>query len=103
HDQVREALQGHESRHGGAHAKLSRFVIAGRQNTAPVARAAHAHWFAAQRRAIAHLYRSIKAIHIEMDNRARLLFALHTEISHNAPSRPSAVFTRQRQISDFAN
>jgi hypothetical protein len=38
-----------------------------------------------------------------MDNRARLLFALHTEISHNTRRRPSGVFSFQRQISGFAN
>jgi hypothetical protein len=76
-DQIRAALQRHESRHGRAHAEFARFVIARRQHAAPLACAAHADRFAAQRRPIAHLDRSIKAIHIEMNDRAGPSLSFH--------------------------
>ena len=83
HDQIRTALQRHESRHGRADAKLSRFVIAGRQHAATIACAAHADRFSAQLRLIAHFNRGVEAIHVEMDDAARLGRLVH--------------FTRQRR------
>ncbi len=41
-DEVRAALQRHEGGHGGVDAEFARFVVAGRQDAAPVPRAAHA-------------------------------------------------------------
>src|ERR1700757_4151940 len=90
HNQVWAALQRHESRHSRAHTELAGFVIARRQHAAPITSAAHAYWFSAQRGTIAHLDGGIKAIHIEVNNRARRLsFTLHTEICHNTRWRPS--------------
>ncbi len=59
------------------HAELARFVIARGQDAAPIARPADADRFAAQRRPVAHLDRGVKAIHIEVNNRARLRIFLH--------------------------
>src|SRR5438132_1247618 len=103
HDQIRAALQRHESWHRRAHTELARLVIAGRQNAAPITSAAYPNRFAAQRGAITHFDSSIKAIHVEMDDGARLLLALHAEISHNARRRPSGTFSLRSQISGFAN
>src|SRR5439155_9368378 len=90
-NQVWAALQRHESRHSRAHTEFARFVIARRQHAAPITSAAHAYWFAAQRGTIAHLDRGVKAIHVEVNNRApRLFFTSHTEMWHNA-RRPSGV------------
>src|SRR5438477_9727601 len=74
---MRAALQGHESRHGRADAELARFIVARGQHSAPVARAAHADRFSFQGRLIANFDRSVKAIHVEMDDRARLFVGLH--------------------------
>ena len=76
-DEFRTTLQRHESRHGRAHAKFARFVIARRQHAATIARAANADRLAAQFRAIAHLDRGIKAIHVEMDDRPSVRLDLH--------------------------
>src|SRR5215472_9972989 len=84
YNQIWASLQRHESWHRRAHAELARFIIARRQYTAPLARATHAHGFPAQRGAIAHFDRRIKAIHVEMNDCSRLLFILHTEVSHNS-------------------
>src|SRR5437868_10389837 len=81
HDQVWAALQRHESWHGRAHTELARFVIARRQHAAPITSAAHAHWFAAQRGTIAHLDGGIKAIHVEVNNRARVLDRKSTRLN----------------------
>ena len=70
---------------------------------ANLARATHAHRFPAQRRAITHFDRRIKAIHVEVNDCSRLLFDLHEEISHNTRSRPSGVFSFPSQNSGFAN
>jgi hypothetical protein len=59
------------------HAELARFVIARSQDATPVAGSADADRFAAQRWPVAHLDRRIKAIHIEVNNRARLRIFLH--------------------------
>ena len=91
HNQVWAALQRHESRHSGAHTELARFVIARRQHATPIACATHAHWFAAQRRSVAHLDGGIKAIHVEVNDGTSRLLILHMEISHNATTRPSSV------------
>ena len=72
-NEIRTALERHESRHGRAHAELPRFVVASGQHTSPIARATDAHRLSLQRRLIAHLDRGIEAIHVEMDDRA--LFA----------------------------
>src|SRR5207247_7870193 len=42
-----------------------------------IARAAHTHWLAAQRRTVAHLDRGIEAVHIEMDDCVRLCISFH--------------------------
>src|SRR5439155_11662527 len=67
-NQVRAALQGHESWHRRTHTELARFIIARRQYAPPITRAAHAYRFAAQGRTIAHLDGGIKAIHVQMDD-----------------------------------
>ena len=79
-DQVRATLKRHESRHRGAHAELTRFVVAGGQNSAPVSRAANADRLSFQRRLIAHLDRGVEAIHVEMDDGAILTVRLHQEM-----------------------
>ena len=80
HDnQVRAPLKGHESRHGRTHAELTRFVVTGGQNSAPIARATHADGLSFQRRLIAHLDRGVEAIHVEMDDGALLSLRLHQE------------------------
>src|SRR5205814_10565656 len=72
----------------------ARFVIARSQNAASLARAAHADGFAPQRRPVPDLDRCVKAVHIEVDDRACSLFILHVEISHTGSRRPSDVFSR---------
>jgi hypothetical protein len=64
------------------------------QNAAPLSRAAHADGFATQGRPVAHLDGCVKAVHIEVDDRACVVFILHGEISHTASRRPSGVFWR---------
>ena len=76
-DEVRAALERHEGRHGRAHAELARFVVAGRQDPAPVSRAAHADRLAFQRWLVAHFDRRVKAIHVEMDDGARSVAGSH--------------------------
>ena len=97
HDEFRAALQRHVGRHGGAHAELSRFIITGREDPAPIAGAAHSDWFAAQLRAIAHFDRGIKAIHIQMDDGAFLDGAAHmlkpTPDARTRKSRPARALT----------
>src|SRR2546421_2848491 len=76
---MRAALQCHERRHGRAHAELARFVVARGQHAATIARATDADRFSFQGRLIADFDRSVKAIHVEMDDRARRTFRLHEE------------------------
>jgi len=65
-------LQRHESGHGRANTESTRFIVTGSQNAASIARAADPNWFASQRWPVAHFYRGIETIHVEMNNRARL-------------------------------
>jgi hypothetical protein len=58
------------------HSELARFVVARRQN-ATAACTADAYWLTAQRRSITHLDRRVKAIHIEVNDGARLGIFLH--------------------------
>jgi hypothetical protein len=52
-------------------AERARFVIARGQDAASLARAANADRLPAQSRPIPHLDRRVKAVHIEMNDRAR--------------------------------
>jgi ketosteroid isomerase-like protein len=61
------------------HTKLARFVIARGQYAAPLSRAANADWFAAQARLIAHFNGGVKAVHVQVDDRAARWVSLHTE------------------------
>ena len=99
-DEVRAALQRHESRHRRAHAELTRFVVAGGQHTAPIARAADADRLSFQRRLIAHLDRGVEAIHVEMDDRALLVFSASPG---NVASRSGDLQTAEPNKTALAN
>src|SRR5439155_6963685 len=102
HDQIRAALERHERWHGREDSELACLIIACGQNAAPVARATDPDRFAAQRRAITHLDRCVKAVHVQVNDRSRLLFIAHMEILHNARRKPSSVFSSGVAISRFA-
>src|SRR6266851_10268502 len=79
-NQIRTTLQRHEGWHRGMHSERARFVIARGQDSTPVTRAAHADWFTAQRRPVAHFDRRVKAIHVEMNDRAGRRLDFHSPI-----------------------
>src|SRR5260370_2407384 len=78
------------------HAELARFVITRGQDAAPIARPADANRLAAQRRPVTHLDCGIKAIHIEVNNRARRRIFLHAT---NVAAK-KAISQSRRQIKD---
>jgi hypothetical protein len=52
------------------HAEFARFVIACGQDAAPIARATDPNRFSTQSRPVAHFDRRVKAVHVEMNDRA---------------------------------
>jgi len=71
------ALQRHERRHRGMNAERAGFVIARGQDSAAIASAANADGFSTQSRPVAHLDGRVKAVHVEMNDRARYGIACH--------------------------
>ena len=67
-DELRTFSQRDKSRHRRTNPECACFVGGRRQHAATVPRAAHANWFSAQFRAVAHLDRRVKAIHVEVND-----------------------------------
>src|ERR1700730_2217617 len=78
HDQIWTTLQRHKRRHRRMNAERARFVITRGQNSPTLARAAYADRLSPQSRPVPHLDGRVKAVHIEMDDRASWGIACHT-------------------------
>src|SRR4029077_10260545 len=92
HDQFWTTLQRHEGRHCRTNRESSRLVVASGQYTAPISCPADTNWFSTQRRFVSHFDRGVKAIHIEMDDRARRRFHFRKVASNQQfSSRPATL------------
>src|SRR5438270_13590783 len=79
HNQLRTALQCHESGHGRANTESTRFIVTRSENAASIARAADPHRFAWRRCPVAHFERGVETIHGQMEARARWKLRQHKQ------------------------